>query len=67
MSEFHAKSIEDSAEEIIEDLEEGKELDPWQKSYLAQADIMTDSVQERLEQEDKLNSMANALDKMFKY
>lgn len=67
MSEFHAKSIENSAEEIIEDLEEGKELDPWQKSYLAQADVMIDNVQERLDQEEKINSMANALDKLFKY
>jgi len=61
MSKFHAKSIEDSAEEIVEGLKEGKELDPWQKSYLAQADLMTDNVEKRLE------VMAKQLDKLFKY
>lgn len=61
MSKFHAKSIENSAEEIAEDLEQGKELDPWQKSYLAQADLMTDNVEKRLE------VMAKQLDKLFKY
>lgn len=61
MSEFHAKSIEDSAEEIVEGLKEGKELDPWQKSYLAQADLMTDNVEKRLE------VMSKQLDKLFKY
>ena len=67
MSEFHAKSIENSAEEIVKDLEEGRELDPWQKSYLAQADQMTDSVEERLDQEEKIAAMTKALDKLFKY
>lgn len=61
MSEFHAKSIEDSAEGIVEGLKEGKELDPWQKSYLAQADLMTNNVEKRLE------VMAKQLDKLFKY
>lgn len=67
MSEFHAKSIEDNSEEIIEDLKDGAQLDPWQKTYLAQADHMINSVEERLDQEDKINSMANALSKLFKY
>lgn len=67
MSKFHAKSLENSAEEIVEDLESGKDLDPWQRTYLAQADLMADSVQERLEQENRVNAMANALDKLFKY
>jgi len=67
MSEFHARSIENSAEEIVGDLERGKKLDPWQKSYLAQADQMTDSVEERLDQEAKIEAMTKALDKLFKY
>lgn len=61
MSKHHAESIADNAEEISEDLEKGLKLDPWQKTYLAQADLMTDNVEERLD------AMAKQLDKLFKY
>ena len=49
MAESHAKNIRENSDSIIDQLNENDDnLDDWMRSYLAQSDLMIDSVDEAL-------------------
>lgn len=49
MAESHAKNIRENSDSIIDQLDEDDDnLDDWMRSYLAQSDLMVDSVDEAL-------------------